>query len=148
MLLWCSAPLSCSSASDFLNWTAIAPIKTIECYSLLLSRSKLLPSLGLVNPLHLLFFYTLILSVLSFYVYAMFWCFHLLFFFFLNCCLSRVFFLLCLTSIEYLRVIVHMRVCTHHWIYCLKGAGKRVLSFTCRLLSCMNVGQGQERWGH
>lgn len=38
-----------------------------------------MPSLGLVNPLHLLFFYTLILSVLSFYVCAMFWCFHLLF---------------------------------------------------------------------
>lgn len=50
---WGSAPLSCSPASDFAKWTAIVPINSIECYSLQLSGSRLLRSLGLVYPLHL-----------------------------------------------------------------------------------------------
>lgn len=51
-------------------------------------------------------------------------------------------------SIQCLCAIMHMCVCTLHWVLCLTGAGKRVLSLTCRLLSHMNIRQGEEGWGH
>lgn len=179
------APLWCSAASDFSKWTAIVPINSIECYSLELSRSNLLLSLGLVYPPHLSLPPHLCLSLVSLFWNCLFG-FKADFFFMSllhvspsscpfppqkplilwtypqNSLLILILILFCLvlflTPLSFSNTRLHSvpvcvcdyaYVCTHHWILCLTGAGKRVLSPHLQAPQlCMNIGQGEEGWGH